>query len=443
MMDFAAPRRTLGRLGPGAALFAACMLSAAAMGQSSVPAVFVSNNGNLEGSVTALRLLPDRSLEFVQKLVLGETPSLQQPVPGTNAYAIDISPNGRWLMVSHTTSNQVVEQLSLIEIHDDATLSLAAIFQTPDSPLDLKWVRDDLVAVTQTQAFGFNSVRMYAFEEESLALSLVNFVPAGSFCSSIAIHPSGDWLIAQDSFGFALRTMSIAPNGTLALASTTATNPNYVLGLGVSPDGDHVYGGGGISNGGKNVIGFAFDATLGAATPIAASPFLSPGSSPKQVAITGDGAFAAVAHGTDATIRTFARDPQTGALSATGFMFDVGVQGSLGAILVRDDLLLATDRDTIFDGQRGVYSFTIESDGSLTQNGPLVDTTGIGPEGIALWLPGPVVFGDLNGDGVVDGADLGILLQNWGSLGGPADLNGDGVVDGADLGALLTAWSGR
>jgi len=47
---------------------------------------------------------------------------------------------------------------------------------------------------------------------------------------------------------------------------------------------------------------------------------------------------------------------------------------------------------------------------------------------------------DLNGDGVVDGADLGLLLGAWGSSGGPADLNGDGVVDGADLGVLLGGW---
>ncbi|MFO0873953.1 MAG: multiheme c-type cytochrome [Phycisphaerales bacterium] len=50
------------------------------------------------------------------------------------------------------------------------------------------------------------------------------------------------------------------------------------------------------------------------------------------------------------------------------------------------------------------------------------------------------VFGDLNGDGVVDGADLGLLLGAWGSRGGPADLNGDGVVDGADLGLLRGNW---
>jgi len=47
---------------------------------------------------------------------------------------------------------------------------------------------------------------------------------------------------------------------------------------------------------------------------------------------------------------------------------------------------------------------------------------------------------DLNGDGVVDGGDLGLLLANWGSW-GVGDLDGNGVVDGADLGTLLSAWS--
>ncbi len=54
----------------------------------------------------------------------------------------------------------------------------------------------------------------------------------------------------------------------------------------------------------------------------------------------------------------------------------------------------------------------------------------------------PVVFGDINGDGLVDGADLGLLLGAWGSDDPAADLNGDGIVDGADLGLLLGAWTG-
>ena len=48
--------------------------------------------------------------------------------------------------------------------------------------------------------------------------------------------------------------------------------------------------------------------------------------------------------------------------------------------------------------------------------------------------------GDLNGNGVVDGADLGALLTAWGTQGGSADVTGDGIVNGADLGVLLVKW---
>ena len=54
----------------------------------------------------------------------------------------------------------------------------------------------------------------------------------------------------------------------------------------------------------------------------------------------------------------------------------------------------------------------------------------------------PPLVGDLDGDGHVNGSDLGLLLGAWGTKGGPADLNGDGIVDGADLGVQLGNWTG-
>lgn len=54
--------------------------------------------------------------------------------------------------------------------------------------------------------------------------------------------------------------------------------------------------------------------------------------------------------------------------------------------------------------------------------------------------------GDLNGDGVVDGTDLGMVLSAWGACaectpeGCAADLDGDCVVDGRDIGLLLANW---
>jgi hypothetical protein len=52
-------------------------------------------------------------------------------------------------------------------------------------------------------------------------------------------------------------------------------------------------------------------------------------------------------------------------------------------------------------------------------------------------------LGDLNGDSVVDGTDLTILLAAWGPCPAPcgADIDGDGAVGGLDLAALLASWS--
>lgn len=47
---------------------------------------------------------------------------------------------------------------------------------------------------------------------------------------------------------------------------------------------------------------------------------------------------------------------------------------------------------------------------------------------------------DIDGNGVVNGADLGALLNAWGTSNPAADLNGDGTVDGLDLAILLAAW---
>lgn len=61
-------------------------------------------------------------------------------------------------------------------------------------------------------------------------------------------------------------------------------------------------------------------------------------------------------------------------------------------------------------------------------------------DSMELSLKPTSIEGDLNGDGVVNGGDLGLMLVGWGTA-GPGDINGDGVVNGADLGLLLIAWS--
>jgi hypothetical protein len=75
-----------------------------------------------------------------------------------------------------------------------------------------------------------------------------------------------------------------------------------------------------------------------------------------------------------------------------------------------------------------------------------IDTALLGVDVAVAWIrpedsDPPPLFGDLDGDGVVGGADLGILLIYFGTSEPLADLNEDGIVDSADLGLLLVAWT--
>jgi hypothetical protein len=48
--------------------------------------------------------------------------------------------------------------------------------------------------------------------------------------------------------------------------------------------------------------------------------------------------------------------------------------------------------------------------------------------------------GDIDGNGVINGGDLGMLLLDWGSDAARSDIDGNGIVNGADVGLLLLAW---
>lgn len=55
--------------------------------------------------------------------------------------------------------------------------------------------------------------------------------------------------------------------------------------------------------------------------------------------------------------------------------------------------------------------------------------------------PGSGCVADINGDRIVDGADLTLMLSQWGGS-GSADLDQDGAIGGADLALMLGDWGG-
>ena len=128
--------------------------------------------------------------------------------------------------------------------------------------------------------------------------------------------------------------------------------------------------------------------------------------------------------------------PATAPLSAT--VAGGGVlrgYGSTPAVQVLPAASLLPDGATAADCNRNGVLDSLE----LREIPEIVDPNGNGtPEG----CESSASWGDLNEDGRIDGADIALLLANWGTApkDGFGDLDGNGTVGGTDLGILLTRW---
>jgi 6-phosphogluconolactonase (cycloisomerase 2 family) len=415
--------------------------AAGAFGQAATRAAFVSNDGNLEGSVTAYTFDAAGAPRFVQKVVIGTRESTAEYEPGCNAYTISITPNGRYLATGHAAGDYTYQQITILEVAPDATLTILGEYSTPTTPLDVEWISDRYLAASRTNLGGPNEVIVYQFDPNALTLTEVDRGSGGTFTSSIAVHPSREYVYAGDSGVNDIYVFHVNPDGTLAPIQTVDTGSTYPLGVKVAPDGRKLYASGGISSGSNKILGYhiAGDGTLSA---MSGMPFTTPGNSPKDCAFSRDSALLFVGHGSDSTARSFLIDDETGQLTATGYLFDVGaLSGELGDLVVLRDYLLITDN---WYNERGLYSFDILPNGNLTMNGTLVDSQGVGPREIAVWRP--PCAGDVNDDDEIDLADLGILLSSYGLCEGDpgflpeADLDDDGCVQLSDLGVLLASY---
>ena len=114
-------------------------------------------------------------------------------------------------------------------------------------------------------------------------------------------------------------------------------------------------------------------------------------------------------------------------------------------ILTQEELLVrALSQNAEEELQGAIYSFT--HDGVDCNNNGEPDgceiTSGAAPDENNNLIPDECeCLSDLDGDEVVDGADLGILLGAWGPNSLAADLTGDGKVGSPDLAVLLSDWA--
>jgi len=416
------------------------VFSSIALAQAEMPTVFVANQGNLEGSVSSFGIGPDGTPVLIDKLVTGSRPSTSVDNPGTNPISLSVSPNGAYLATGHATGSLSGDYVSILAVDADATMSLVLQHLMPETTFSVAWVDDTHVAVTQTVVFGTNEVVIFAFDPAGPSLTEVDRAYCGTFATTIAKHPTNRVLYVNDSGSVKeIYAFEVAEDGTLTQIQNISL-ATYPLGLVTGPNGRSLYAAGGISGGGHTFRIFDLDID-GLMSSNAGNPYISPGSSPKGFSVDPSGAMLFVQHGTDATVRSFFLDQNTGAATYTGHSFDVGGQGTLGGSDAWGGYLFVTNK---YDSPRGLHSLAINLDtGAMTPvTATAVDTTGISPESVRVWDPASVgCRADLATDGVLDFFDVAAFLQLFADNDPAADFTDDGILNFFDVAAFLQQFA--
>lgn len=128
-------------------------------------------------------------------------------------------------------------------------------------------------------------------------------------------------------------------------------------------------------------------------------------------------------------------------------------RGTKGAVII-NMTNEAVNLDNSTTVAEGTYTDEIGGGTFTSKDGKLSGTIGAKSIAVIYDKPEPqpsVLIGDVNGDGIVNGADAGLLnryTSGWKGYGekiknmDAADINGDGVVNGADAGILARYTSG-
>jgi 6-phosphogluconolactonase len=141
--------------------------------------------------------------------------------------------------------------------------------------------------------------------------------------SAVAVHPGGKFLYATNLTGDTVTGFEIdATSGALSPVAgspfAAGMNPYALV---IDSTGTHAYVANQLSN---NVWAYTIDGATGALAPIAGSPFAA-GGAPESVAIDPTGSFLYAANEGDGTVSAFGIDSSTGALTpAAGSPFHAG-----------------------------------------------------------------------------------------------------------------------
>ncbi|MDX9911796.1 MAG: GC-type dockerin domain-anchored protein [Phycisphaerales bacterium] len=430
--------RFLSRMSAFGVAVPACALASA---QATQPTCFIAHYYSLGGSVASITFDPNS----------GAAGLVDNAPAGIWTISLALSPSGRFLAASNAAGSSDgfpdLEDLRIFRVNADSTLTELLETKVPGSPLAMQWVDDRFLAILDTDLSG-STVGVYEFDEPLLTLVETDRASTGGFNADMCADPDQRLLYTQDTNAYVIRRWGVSGSGTLAYEGQISTLGVYPLDIKRSPDGAHLYAGGGISSDRNKILGFDINPIGSPAilSPIPGSPFISSGNSPAYLAIARDGAVLCMGHGTDATVRTFLVAPD-GSLTETGFLFDIGLQGTIGDLDALGDLLLVTDDSTATDGVQGLYVFRVGADGSLTQIGSVISTGNTRPEGdLVIWRglnAGCLADWDDSG-GEPNSSDFLAYLNDWASNAPLADLappGGDGSWDSSDFLAFLNLYA--
>lgn len=204
--------------------------------------------------------------------------------------------------------------------------------------------------------------------------------------------------------------------------NTVDPGPRDLFGTSVAIDGDRaVIGSPGNRSDGQSITGavYVFDITTGMQLSklIASDADGSSHSYGSSVALSGNIALVGSGY-----------DDDEGSNAGAVYIFDISTGSEIAKVT-------ASDAET-----NDYFGSTITTNGEQALIGAWGDDDGGSAGGAAYIFELFVCVADLNGDGVVDAPDLGILLGNFNETNasaGDGDINGDGAVDAADLGLLI------
>lgn len=338
---------------------------------------------------------------------------------GTTSWAEGVSAGGTFVIGSSTNSSGIIEAFRWSA--DDGMVGLGALPGGQFSSASAISANGNVVVGQSGNGIGLQAF-LWTQSSGMVGLGVLPGAPPSATSEALALTSDGAIVVgqAQNSAGDPVAFIWTLDTGMQPLTSLpggteTAVSCDVLVRSATNSAGPPIIVGGSSSA----ESGLELEATLWDST-----------GTPVGLGDLADGAFSSIAYSVSGDGSVVVGQGTT-QLGEEAFIWDA-IHGmrNLGAVLSNQYKL-------DLSGWHLIRAISISQDG-LTIAGLALNPRGE-PEGWVAYLGTSACPPDLTGDGAVDGADLGLLLGNWGGV-GTGDINGDGTVDGADLGVLLGSW---